>query len=119
MASSTNAYYNDEGVTISCSSDLSNLTIIITVQKTVGATYHGAYSTFGSGLMNVAYVDTGTEIIYSWTIVSGNTIPAYNSPYRAVAQFNLYGTIQITSADTYEIRATTTSVVTSTVSGHF
>ncbi len=105
---------------MSCSVNLINITIIITVQKTVNATYwSNSYDTFWSGTVNQAYLDTGSEIIYTWTIISGQTIQSRGSPYTAEAQFQLYGVNQITSADTYNITATTVTGLTNTISGNF
>lgn len=85
----------------------------------MNATYSGAFSTFWGGTMSQSYVDNGAQIIFRWTIVSGQSIQASGSPYRAQAQFTLYGINQTTSADTYQVTATTTGGITSTFSGHF
>ncbi len=85
----------------------------------MNATYNGAFTTFWSGTSNQTYIDTGSQIIYTWSIVSGQTIQASGSPYRAQAQFKLIGVNQTTTADTYNVTATTINGLTSTVSGHF
>ena len=77
------------------------------------------YSTFPAGSMNQSYIENSTEIIYTWTIVSGQTIPASSSAYVFEAQFKLNGTYQNTTFDTFEITATTVTGITSTTSGHF
>jgi hypothetical protein len=69
--------------------------------------------------MNQSYVDNGTQIIYTWSIVNGQTIAPSSSPYTAEAQFNLIGTYQPTSDDTYIVTGTTITNQTSTLSGHF
>jgi hypothetical protein len=69
--------------------------------------------------VNQNYVDTGKQIIYTWTIVNGQTISAIGSPHRAPAQFSLFGTNQPTSAGTYKVTATTVSGVTSSSIGYF
>jgi hypothetical protein len=106
-------------VTISCSVDLINITVITVVQKTVNVTYNGTSNSFWGGTVNQNYVDTGTQIIYTWTIVNGQTITASGSPYLLQAQFNLFGVNQTTSADTYIVTATTITNITSTQSGTF
>ncbi len=106
-------------MTVNCTANLNNITITIYVQKTVGAMYSGAFSTFWGGTMNQGYADNGTQIIYTWTVISGQTIQASGSPYRAQAQFSLVGVSQTTSADIYTVRATTVGGVTSLLSGHF
>jgi len=64
---------------------LNNITITIIVQRTVNATYSGAFSTFWGGTVNQAYLDNGTQIIYICTMVSGQIIKAKGSPYQAEA----------------------------------
>jgi hypothetical protein len=85
----------------------------------VNATYSGAYSTFWGGTISQTYSNTASQIIYVWTIVSGQTIQASGSPYTAQAQFSLSGVNQVTSADTFTVIATTSGGVTSTFSGYF
>ncbi len=102
---------------MSCSVDLINITIIIIVQRTVNATYWGAFTTFWSETTNQTSIETVSEITYIWTIVSGQTILASSSPHRA--QFQLFGINQTTSADTYNVTATALSGLNNTVSGHF
>jgi hypothetical protein len=46
VASRTTACYVYEKVTVNCTANLINITITISVQKTVNATYSGAFSTF-------------------------------------------------------------------------
>ena len=84
----------------------------------MNATYHGVANTFWSGVLDQTYVDTGSQIIYTSTIVNGQTVKG-NGTYSAQAQFNLFGVNQTTSADTYEITTTTVTNVMNTVSGHF
>ena len=69
--------------------------------------------------MNDTYIDTGSQIIYIWTINNGQTVQSSGSPYRGEAQFYLYGINQTTSADTYQATATTVTGLTNTISGTF
>ncbi len=98
---------------------MTNITIQIIVEKTVGATYNGIYNTFWGGTINESHTTTGTQIIYTWIIVNGQTINCSGGPYTVQAQFDLIGTAQITSADTYIVTMTTSAGVTTTLSGHF
>lgn len=119
VSASGGNYYAYETVVIGCTTPLSNVTIQIFVQKTVGATYNGRYNSFSTGVITSSYVDTGTEIIYTWTIVSGQTVNCVSGSYSVAAQFNLVGTAQITSADTYVVTTTTTGGITTTFTGNF
>jgi hypothetical protein len=98
---------------------LTNVTIQTIVQKTVGATYSNAYDTIGAGQVSQSYVSNSTQIIYTWTIVNGQTIACSAGPYSFVAEFGLSGTPQITSGDTYIVTTTTSAGVTNILSGHF
>lgn len=104
---------------VSCSVDLINITITITVQKTVNATFRGAINTFWSGVLNDTYVDTGSQIIYIWTINPGQTVQSVGGTYKVQAQFYLYGINQTTSADTFQVSAKTVTGLTNTISGTF
>ncbi|CAF3624397.1 unnamed protein product, partial [Rotaria sp. Silwood2] len=105
--------------TLSCSTTLINVTITITLQKIVGARYTGMFNSFPDGSMSESHVDNGAEVIYTWTNVKGQTIGPNRSPYKAVAQFDLIGTSQPTSGDTYTVMITTLTGQTNALSGHF
>jgi len=96
---------------------LTNVIIVITLQKTVGGTWAGMYNNFSGGTMSESHVDNGAQVIYTWTSVNGQTIGP--STCTAVAQFNLIGTSQPTSGDTYIITIMTIDGQTNTLSGHF
>lgn len=98
---------------------MTNLTIQIFIQKIVGATYGGAYNTFWGGAVTQSYTTNSTYIVYTWTIVNGQTILCSSGPYRVVAQFSLVGTAQITNADTYIVTTTISVGVTTVLTGHF
>ena len=119
VSASVGTYYAYETVVIACTTSLANLTIQIFVKKTVGATYNGLFNTFSTGVIASSYVDTGTEIIYTWTIITGQIVNCVSGSYAVTAQYNLVGTAQITSADTYVVTTTTTGGVTTTFTGHF
>lgn len=113
------SYYGFESVVFACVTTLTNITIQIVVKKTSGAVYFDAYSSFATGIIVKSYVDTGTEIIYTWTIASGQVVNCVSSSYNVAAQYTLFGTPQINSADTYTITATNTAGVTTVLTGHF
>lgn len=106
-------------MTFSSSATLSNVIIVITVQKTVGAKWAGMFNNFPGGTMSESHVDNGAQVIYTWKIVNGQTIVSSSRSYTAVAQFDLIGTSQPTSSDTYTITIMTINGETRTLSGHF
>ena len=119
MTSSGSNYYGTESVSVFCSSALIDLVITINVKKTVGARWAGMYSNFPGGTMTESHTDDGTKVIYTWTIINGQNIGPNNNPYTAVAQFDLIGTAQPTSNDTYSIRYTTNDGRTNLLVGKF
>ncbi|CAF4791120.1 unnamed protein product [Rotaria sp. Silwood1] len=119
VSSSLTNWYGDEKIIINCLTTLTNITIQIIVQKTVGAAYNGHTNSFASGVVSSSYVDNGSQIIYTWTIASGQNITCSSSSYNVKAQFSLVGTQQISSADTYVVTTTTSVGITTTYSGHF
>lgn len=77
------------------------------------------WNSFPSGIFNESHVDNGTQIIYQWIVTNLQIIPLVACPYTMEAQFNLVGTVQPTSTDTYSFTSTTIAGLTSTFSGHF
>ncbi|CAF3398026.1 unnamed protein product, partial [Rotaria sp. Silwood2] len=118
-SSFTSNWFGYEMLNISCLATLTNLTIQITAQKTVGATYNALSDSFAPGVVSSSHVTNGVQIIYTWTIISGQNIACVISWFDVKAQFNLVGTQQIVSADTYMVTTTTSAGVTSTYSGYF
>ena len=98
---------------------MSALTIVVTLQKTVGATWAGMFNNFPGGTMIESHMDNGAQVTYTWQSINGQTIGSVGGPYTATAQFNLIGTAQSTSADTYIITITASNGQSSTLSGHF
>lgn len=113
-------FYGTERVDLNCTQTLSNLTGLITVQKTVSASYANQFHTFWSGTITQSFTNTSTQILYSWKIVSGQTISSSGFPYYIEAQYQLQGINQTVANDTYSI--TTQSSCNGqlvTCSGHF
>ncbi|CAF1195559.1 unnamed protein product [Adineta steineri] len=113
------AYYATDDIFISCSTPLTNVTIQITVSKTVGATFYGGFTTFPTGQINQDHIDNGTDIIYTWTIISGQTINCVSSTFQIEAQYNLVGTSQPNHVDSYTTIIETSNGVTTVNSGYF
>ena len=102
---------------MNCTTTLINLTAIITVQKTNGAYGAHLWNNFAN-VLNETFVDTATQIIYTWTLMSGTTISP-SSYYSVTAQYSLAGVARLTSNDTYIITTTLSGGQTHTLSGHF
>ncbi|CAF1134574.1 unnamed protein product [Adineta steineri] len=119
VSTTRTAYYATDDIFINCSTLLTNVTIQITVSKTVNATYSGGFTTFPGGQINQYYIDNGTDIIYTWTIINGQTINCTISTYQIEAQYQLVGTSQPNNVDSYTIILETSSGGTTVNSGYF
>ncbi len=118
-SSSISNYFGTETLLFNCSTTVTNLTIQIFVSKSYGATYNGMYGSYWGGTVTPTYTTNSTYIIYTWTIVSGQSITCSGGPYTYTIAFNSYGTAQVTSGDTYLVTAANSGGVTNTLSGHF
>lgn len=98
-------YYGSEYVYIDCNQPLANITVIITVQRTLGASFAKQYNDFPSNTLQQTYNETSTEIFFTWNTISDQVIDFSRSPYYADAQFQLAGASQIVSEDTYSVVA--------------
>jgi hypothetical protein len=112
-------YYGTETLLFNCSTTVTNLTIQIFVSKSYGATYNGMYGSYWGGTVTPTYTTNSTYIIYTWTIVSGQSITCSSGPYTYTIAFNSNGTAQVPSGDSYLVTATNNGGVTNTLSGHF
>jgi hypothetical protein len=115
VVASSSPYFTEEDVKLSNPAAITALTATITVQKTTGVAYNGQYVTFGG--VTMTHTDTGSTIVYTATLNSGQTIlPSTN--LLVAAQFSGNGTAHSTTGDTWSL-TTTSGGATSTQSGHF
>ncbi len=115
VVANNSPYFGEEDIKFSNTSSITALTATITVQKTAGVSYNGAYTTFGG--TTVTHVDNGSTIVYTFTLNSGQTISPGTGLILA-AQFGGTGTAHATTGDLWSI-TTTSGGVTITQSGHF
>ncbi|CAF1011760.1 unnamed protein product, partial [Didymodactylos carnosus] len=111
-------YLCGERLDVATTATLTNITIIIIVQKTVNAAYKTTTYNTAQSLIQQTYIDNGTTITYIWTLLTGMVFPINQSPLTVEAQFDLYGTSQNTTGDTFSIIAQGNSVTTMST-GHF
>ncbi|CAF1555205.1 unnamed protein product [Adineta ricciae] len=116
---STSNYYGTESISLRPSTILSNVIIVVTVQKTVGAKWTGMFNNFPGGSMTESHDDNGAQVTYTWRSTGGLSIGSVGGSYTATAQFDLIGTAQPTTGDTYNVTITTDNGQTSTQLGHF
>jgi len=117
VTSGSGTYWSEEDVNLSNAAPLTALRVVVTVQKTSGVSYAGGYNTFASGTVTMAYSDTGSRVVYTYTLTVGQSIPA-GSGWLLAAQFGGNGTAHAYSGDTYTVTVTSGDVTTTT-GGHF
>lgn len=84
----------------------------------VGATYNNIDNSMWGGVMAQSHVDTGVVVTYNWKVNSGQTVYCPNS-YIVRSWYNLYGTAQPSSIDSYSITAVDTNGLVTIASGIF
>jgi xyloglucan-specific exo-beta-1,4-glucanase len=114
VVASNSPYFGEEDVKFSNTASITAMTVTITVQKTTGVSYSGAYTTFGGA--TITHVDNGSTVVYTFTLNSGQSLSP--GSYMTAAQFSGTGTAHSTTGDLWSI-TTTTSGGTNTISGHF
>lgn len=116
----TTGYYGSEFVDIDCNQALSNITVIITVRKTLGASFTKQYNGFPPNTLIETHSETSSEIFYIWKAKNGQIIDFRFSPYYVNAQFQLAGASQLVKYDTYSVIAQVAcNGVIITKTGHF
>ncbi|CAF2044995.1 unnamed protein product [Rotaria magnacalcarata] len=101
VLASGNSWFLSEEVALNCSATVTNISIMTTVQKTVGASFNGIWNTISTASITQSYIDNGAQIIYTWSMINGQTVPISQCPFKMAADFNLLGTAQLTSGDNY------------------
>lgn len=98
--------YQVEHLNLTCSKSLSNLTIIQIVQRSFNETHAQQYQTFWNDSTNMTYIQTRTEIIYTWYSLPGMLIVKESFPHFIETQFYYTaGSVRNTSADTWQMWA--------------
>jgi hypothetical protein len=96
--------YQVEHMDLNCSQSLSNMTIILTVQRTFNETYAQQYQTFWNSSTTMIYLTTSTELIYYWDSLPDMLIVQGSFPNFMKAQFYYtFGSTRNASGDTWEI----------------
>jgi endoglucanase len=100
----TQVWWGEEDVKLSTTQPITGLTITITVAKTPGVSYYGQYTNGGGYFTSTAY-DSGSAIVYTYSLNSGQVIDPGNT-LTAGAQYNGNGTWRSTANDIYQVTAT-------------
>jgi endo-1,4-beta-xylanase len=104
-------FFGQENLGLANAVPLTSLTATITVQATSGVTFSSQFNTAG-GQITMSHSSTSSAITYTFTLGSGQTLPA--GSYTLAAQFGGNGTAHATSGDTFSITSSAGSL-----SGHF
>ncbi|CAF1472300.1 unnamed protein product [Rotaria magnacalcarata] len=98
--------YQVEHLDFNCSQSLINMTILQVVQRGHNETNAQQYQTFWNSSTNMTFVQTLTEIIYTWYSLPGMYIVEASFPHFVEAQFYYTsGSTRVTSNDTWQIWA--------------
>jgi Glycosyl hydrolase family 79, N-terminal domain len=100
-AGSNSAWFDEDDVVLSTSSPITALTLTITVPAG-NVTYNGAYNTIGSQIAQSH--SSGSSIVYTFTLGSGQTIGA--GSFTFAGQMNGNGTSHPASGDTWSVTYT-------------
>jgi hypothetical protein len=96
--------YQVEHLSLTCSQSLSNLNITQIVQRTYNEIHAQQYQTFWKDATNMTYIETPTQIIYSWYSLPGMHVDKNGFPYFIETQFYYTnGSVRITHHDTWQV----------------
>jgi hypothetical protein len=109
-------WYNEEAIRLSNTSNITSLSITITIQRTAGISLNGQYNTVG-GLIQQSNSSTATAVTYQFTLAPGQSLwPGTN--WTFAAQTSGTGMLHPVAGDTYAV-SYTTGGATFTQTGHF
>ncbi|CAF1555460.1 unnamed protein product [Rotaria magnacalcarata] len=117
-SASGSSWFISEHLLCDCSATITNISGTITLQKTTGASFGGVWTTINS-YVTYSDVSSGTQIIYTYHIINGQTIPTSQCPFTLAADLNLSGTAHPTSGDIYSVSYATSTGQINTLSGNF
>ena len=115
-AAGTSSYWGEEDVSLSNALPLGGLSVTVAVQRTPGLDYAGQYTTFPGGIVVAAHTISGSQILYTYTLVAGQTLPAGN--WRIGSSYSGDGTPHPAAGDSYAVNAIGGDATTS-LSGGF
>jgi endo-1,4-beta-xylanase len=118
VATGSNRWWSELDVSLNHTSQLTALTITITVQKTTGVAGSGQYTNFPGGMLMVGRTEDATRIVYTYAMGAGQTLAAGTNRLVA-AQFNGNGTSHPYTGDTWTVTYTTSGGTPQTLSGTF
>ena len=102
-------FYLNDVVSITNSAELTALTVAVTVRKTSGVTFGAQFNSFAAGVLTMSHVDTGSQIVYTYTLAPGQQLAPGNRIMQA--QFNNASGMGRPIGDTFAITATSGSGV--------
>jgi endoglucanase len=115
---SNSPWFAEEQVRLANTAPLTALTVTVVVARTPSSlTSGGQYNTIGGSAISQSVSTTSTQVIYTWTLASGQTLAAGTGRTFA-AQFSPQGTAHPTTGDTWTVTYTSGGTAT-TLSGGF
>jgi endo-1,4-beta-xylanase len=98
-------WFNEQQVRITSTTNLTALSLTVTIQRTGGVSFSGQYNTVGGPIVQ-SHSSTAAAVTYQFTLAAGQTLgPASDRVFAA--QTSGSGAVHPTSGDTYTVTYTT------------
>jgi len=104
IAAGTTAYWGEDDVVLSNAAPLTALTVTVVVLRTPGIDYAGQYTTFPGGIVTATHTVSAGQILYTYTLVAGQTLPP--GTWRIGSSYSGNGTPHPAGGDSYAVTAT-------------
>ena len=117
-SSNSGGYSGQDIVNLTNSSSITALTVTINVAVTSGLSYNSQFNSLPGGVGTQTNSSGGGYVTSTYTLNSGQTIPAHYSNGEVAIQWQASGATRLTSGDTWTVTSTSGGIV-STLSGTF
>ncbi|MCU1365829.1 MAG: Endoglucanase [Ilumatobacteraceae bacterium] len=110
------AYYGESIITLTNAAPITAMTVTIHIVQTTGVSYHGQYTSFDAGTVDLANDTSNGVVTFVYTLAAGQTVAP--GSWTIDAQTDGTTVLHPTAGDTWSVD-TTSGGVASTVSGGF
>ena len=101
FATGTTVYWGEEDVSLINAAPLGRLTVTVAVRRTLGLDYAGQYTTFPGAIVAAAHTVSGGQILFTYTLAAGQTLPA--GSWRIGSSYSGNGTPHPDDGDSYGV----------------
>ncbi|MCU1399035.1 MAG: Endoglucanase [Acidimicrobiales bacterium] len=110
------AYYGESIITLTNAAPITAMTVTINIAQTTGVTYHGQYTDFDAGTVDLTNDTSNGVVTFVYTLAAGQTIAP--GSWTIDAQTDGTTSLHPTAGDTWTV-VTTSGGVAATISGGF